>query len=297
MYKKRFSFLFITIVLFMISHSSLAMEKDTERQTLSKKETLTREKSLTVNLKYGNGYITIGKSDPQNIYEGEFSYRKYRPDIKYDIVNNEGRLDIFFTEEAKGTEENDRKGDFYSFNDLYENELSLNFNPHILLNFNIDLGVSKGNMDFSGLKIRKLFLEMGVSKTGVKFDEINSIGMESFRVEDGVGKFSIENLGNANVSDFSFEGGVGSYQLDFRGNYQQNLTGKIELGMGKLILYLPRNIATRLSVDKSFFSALEIDEVFKNGNIYTNERWGKSEPTIDLFIESGMGKIEVVWVD
>lgn len=297
MYKRYFSFLYITIVLFNISHDNLATAKDVERPTISKKEILTREKSLTVNLKYGNGYITIGKSDPQNIYEGELTYSKYRPDIKYDIVNNEGRLNIFFSGEAKDTNENDRKGDIYSLNDLYENQLSLNFNAGIPLDLNLDLGVSKGNIDLSGLKVRKLNLEMGVSKTGIIFNEVNAIGMESFRVEGGVGKFSIENLGNANVSDFSFEGGVGSYQLDFRGNYQQNLTGKIELGMGKLILYLPRNIATRLSVDKSFFSSLQIDEVFKDGNTYTNERWGKSGPNIDLYIESGMGKIEVVWVD
>lgn len=297
MYKRYFSFLYITIVLFNISYDNLATAKDVERPTISKKEILTREKSLTVNLKYGNGYITIGKSDPLNIYEGELTYSKYRPDIKYDIVNNEGRLNIFFSGEAKDANENDRKGDIYSLNELYENQLSLNFNAGIPLDLNLDLGVSKGNIDLSGLKVRKLNLEMGVSKTGIIFNEVNAIGMESFRVEGGVGKFSIENLGNANVSDFSFEGGVGSYQLDFRGNYQQNLTGKIELGMGKLILYLPRNIATRLSVDKSFFSALQIDEVFKDGNTYTNERWGKSEPNIDLYIESGTGKIEVIWVD
>lgn len=297
MYKRHLSILYITIVLFIISHSNLAITRDAERQTISKKEILTREKSLIVNLKYGNGYIIIGKSDPQHVYEGEFTYGKYSPDLKYDIVNNEGRLNIFFSGEAKDTNENGRKEDIYSLNELYENQLLLNFNEGIPLDLNLDLGVSKGNIDLSGLKVRKLTLEMGVSKTGIIFNEVNSIEMESFRVEGGVGKFSIENLGNANVSDFSFEGGVGSYQLDFRGNYQQNLTGKIELGIGKLILYLPRNIATRLSVDKSFFSSLHIDEVFKDGNTYTNERWGKGGPNIDLYIESGMGKIKVVWVE
>ncbi len=297
MYKRHFLFLIINIILFIISHHGMAIAKDTDRPTISRKEILTREKSLIVNLKYGNGYITIGKSEPQNVYEGEFTYSKYRPDIKYDIINDEGRLNIFFSGEARDTDENDRKSDIYSLNELYENQLTLNFNAGIPLDLNLDLGVSKGNIDFSGLKVRKLTLEMGVSKTGVIFNEVNSIGMESLRIEGGVGKFFIENLGNANVSDFSFEGGVGSYQLDFRGNYQQNLTGKIELGMGKLILYLPRNIATRLFVDKSFFSSLEIDEIFKDGNTYTNERWGQSEPIIDLYIESGMGKIEVFWVD
>ncbi len=67
--------------------------------------------------------------------------------------------------------------------------------------------------------------------------------------------------------------------------------------MGKLVLYLPRHIGIRLSVDQSFLSSLEVDEVFKNGDVYTNEKWEKTKYNLDLDIESGVGKIEVIWVE
>jgi len=286
----------ITIFIVLI-FAILLLAKDNERGTLSKKEPLTRENTLVVSLKYSNGYITIGKSESQNVYEGEFTYSEQRPDIRYDIVGDEGRLDIHFSGEMRDSEEDQQSGDIHSLSELYENELTLNLTNKAVLDLNFDLGVVKGEVDLSGLKISNLDLEMGVSKTTVLFSEVNQASMKSFDIEGGVGKLAVENLGNANISEFSFEGGVGSYELNFGGEYQQNLQGKISLGMGKVVLYLPRHIGTRLSVDKSLLSSLEIDEVFKNGDVYTNDKWEKTKYNLDLNIETGLGKIEVIWVD
>lgn len=275
----------------------LLLAKDNERSSLSKKEPLTREKTLVVSLKYSNGYITVGKSENQNAYEGEFTYSDYRPDIRYDIVGDEGRLDIHFSGEMGNSEEDQGSGDIHSLNELYKNELTLNLTNKAVLDLDFDLGVVKGEIDLSGLKISNLDLEMGVSKTTVLFSEVNQASMKSFDIEGGVGKLIVENLGNANISEFSFEGGVGSYELNFAGDYQQNLQGEISLGMGKIVLYLPRHVGTRLSVDKSLLSSLEIDEVFKNGDVYTNDKWEKTKYSLDLNIEAGLGKIEVIWVE
>jgi hypothetical protein len=286
----------ITIISILI-FSFLVLAKDEDRLTISKKEPLTREKSLMVSLKYGNGYITIGKSENKNIYEGEFIYSGSRPDIRYDIIGDQGRLDIHFSGEGRSNDEDEESRDIESLNKLYKNDLTLNFNQQIPVDLNLDLGVVKGSMELGGLKISNIDLEAGVSKTTIVFSEPNRVSMKSFAVEGGVGKLAVEKLGNANTSDFTFEGGVGSYELDLSGDYQQNLQGEITLGMGKLVLYLPRNIGARLSVDKSFLSSFDIDEVFKNGDVYTNNKWDKSKYNIDLNIETGVGKIEVIWVE
>ena len=293
MYRIKTEITIISILIFCF----LVLAKDEDRLTISKQEPLTREKSLMVSLKYGNGYITIGKSENKNIYEGEFIYSGSRPDIRYDIVGDQGRLDIHFSGEGRNTDEDEESRDIESLNKLYKNDLTLNFNQQIPVDFSLDLGIVKGTMEFGGLKISNIDLEAGVSKTTIVFSEPNRGSMESFAIEGGVGKLAVEKLGNANTADFSFEGGVGSYELDLSGDYRQDLRGEITLGMGKLILYLPREIGARLSIDKSFLSSFDIDEVFKNGDVYTNNEWEKSKYNIDLNIESGVGKIEVVWVE
>ena len=172
--------------------------------------------------------------------------------------------------------------------------MNLNFSPKIPLDLDLDFGVIKGDLDFSGLQVKNIDIEVGVSKADIYFEKPT---MESFNIEGGVGKLHIEKLGNANLKEMTFEGGIGSYELDFSGEYQQDLYGDMELGMGKLVLYIPKKIGTRISVDKSFLSSLSIDEAYKNGDVYTNDQWEKSKYNIDLDIETGVGKIEVIWTD
>jgi hypothetical protein len=251
---------------------------------------------MVVYIKYGNGYLNIAKSPEKRAFEGEFYYKEYKPDVRYEVVGDEGRLDIRFTgEDREEGEEGSQHID--SIDKLYENEMNLKFSPQIPLDLKMDFGVVKGDLDFSGLQIREFDIEVGVSKAEIYFNEPNPTSIETFDIEGGVGKLNIEKLGNANIRELSFEGGIGSYELDFSGKYRQNLYGSMELGMGKLTLYIPRKIGTRISVDRSFLSSFSIDEAYKSGDVYTNEQWEKSKYQIDLDIETGVGKIEVIWID
>ncbi|UCF63089.1 MAG: hypothetical protein JSW33_11000 [bacterium] len=270
--------------------------EDSRTGKLNVEEPFSREKNMVVFIKYGNGYLNIAKSDPKMVFDGEFLYAEYKPDVRYEVVGDEGRLDIRFSGDVRDQDEEDSKH-IDSVDKLYENEMNLKFSPRVPLDLNMDLGVIKGDLDFSGLMVEKFDIEVGVSKAEIYFNEPNPTSIESFDIEGGVGKLRIEKLGNANIQEMSFEGGIGSYELDFSGKYQQNLYAKMELGMGKLTLYIPRKIGTRISVDRSFLSSFSIDEAYKSGDVYTNDRWEKSKYQIDLDIESGVGKIDVIWVD
>jgi hypothetical protein len=270
-----------------------ADDKESGRMTLE--EPMSREKNMVVFIKFGNGYLDLGPADDKTAFEGEFYYKEYKPDVRYEVVGDEGRLDIRFSGDVR--EEDDESKHIDSIDKLYDNEMNLRFSPKIPLDLDMDFGVIKGNLDFSGLQIKNIDIEVGVSKAEVYFEKPNKITMESFNIEGGVGKLHIEKLGNANIKEMFFEGGIGSYELDFSGKYQQDFYGSMELGMGKLILYIPRKVGTRISIDRSFLSSVSIDQAYKDGDVYTNDRWGKSKHNIDLDIETGVGKIEVIWTD
>jgi len=281
--------LFVLIVLI----PGFAEDKQSGRLTLE--EPLSREKNMVVFIRFGNGYLNLGEAEEKTAFEGEFYYKEYKPDVRYEVVGDEGRLDIHFSGEVRDDQEDSKHID--SIDKLYDNEMNLRFSPNIPLDLEMDFGVIKGELDFSGLQVKNIDLEVGVSKADIYFEKPNRITMESFDIEGGVGKLRIEKLGNANIKELTFEGGIGSYELDFSGEYQRDFYGNIELGMGKLILYIPRNTGTRISVDRSFLSSLSIDEAYKDGDVYTNDQWEKSKYNIDLDIETGVGKIEVIWTD
>jgi hypothetical protein len=285
---------FLIILLFFEFTAAFAADK--ERGRYNTEEPLTKEKLVKVSIKYGNGFIDIGSLDNDNVYEGEFLYKGYKPDVEYEVIGDEGRLDVHFSGDVSERGGDEDSKHLNSLDELYDNEMILHFNKKVPLDFDLDFGVIKGDMDLSSLRIQNIKMEVGVSKSSVFFNEPNKTSMDEFSIEGGVGKLEIDKLGNANVKSFDFEGGIGSYELDFSGNYQQDLAAHIELGMGKMTLYLPENIGTRLKVDKSFLSSFSIDDVYKDGDMYTNDKWGKTKYSLDMSIETGVGKIDVEWV-
>jgi len=80
-----------------------ADDKYTGRFTLE--EPLSREKSMVVFIKFGNGYMNLGPADQKTAFEGEFYYKEYKPDVRYEVVGNEGRLDIRFSGDVRDDEE------------------------------------------------------------------------------------------------------------------------------------------------------------------------------------------------
>ncbi len=270
--------------------------EEPEQNVLKKYVPLTVEKSLSVSLDFGNGYIQVARADSGMVFQGRFVYEEDKPGIHYDIFDETGELRIRFGEGSERDDEEERHS-ISSFNDLYENEVNLRLSPEIPIEFNGELGVVKGKLDFSGLPLRTLDLDMGVSKVDILFEEPNPITLEECNLRGGVGKFAVRKLGNAHFRHLEFEGGLGSYVLNLTGDIQGKVTANIELGLGKLVLILPRKVGTRIQIEKSFFSSFSIDECYKKGDYYYNEAWNNSRNQLDVHIETGMGRVRVEWSD
>jgi hypothetical protein len=288
---------YITFVLIALFSLGIGLLFASDQDVLKKEEPLGREKFLVVNIDYGNGYIYFNKAKTSHVFEGEFVYDKHRPDVRYEVVGNEGRLNVHFSGKLSKDSEDEESRNIMSLKKIYDNELHLNFSPEIPIDMDLELGVVKGDMDLGGLKLRKLNLEVGVSQGSILFGEKNSETLESCSIQGGVGKLAIEELGNANLENFSFEGGVGSYIIDFGGDYRRDVKANIELGMGKLKLYLPSYIGTRIKVEKSFLSSVSIDKYYKENDFYYNDLWGKTSHNLDVKLETGVGKVDVEWIE
>ncbi|RMH81581.1 MAG: hypothetical protein D6681_18015 [Calditrichaeota bacterium] len=257
------------------------------------------ENTVYVRVQIGHGQVFIDRAPQSRIFVGEFSFTHRPPVVAYEVVGDEGRLSVKFARKQRKSKEPSSKDDYDIELDKDETgESVLNFTDEIPLNLNLDLGVIEGRLNLGGLQIQECEITTAVSKSAsVEFSHPNPIPMRSLRVENGVGKMKLLNLGNANFSDFYFSGGVGSYRLDFRGELKQAANVEIEVGVGKVKLLLPRDAGVRIRVDKSFLSRFSIDEVYKEGQYYYNPQWGKTERQLDIKIDAGLGKVAVVWVD
>ena len=290
------------LIFFVLTGSILLAEGDGEHQSrLRRVVERTYEKSVYAKIKVTNGIIYINKANSAEVFNGEFIFTKRPPMIDYEIVGNQGRLTIRIADKKikKRKREDWEEDEDYEIeiDEAYENECYLNFSPNVPLDLKMDFGVVKGELDLGGLRLEECEISTAVSKATIDFSEPNPIRLDELQIENGVGKLNVFNLGNANFSDFKFEGGVGKYVLDFDGTYTRDASADIEIGMGKLTVFLPNDIGVRIEVEKSFLSSLNIDKVYKEDDYYYNDLWNSGKPNLDIQIESGIAKIVIEWID
>ncbi len=278
---------------------------DQEHSKLKRVVDLTSEKSIFAKVTVSNGMVYINKAEENaQLFAGEFLFANKPPLVAYEIIGDEGRLNV------KLSDENNKKNKFSSNNgntdidieldEVYDNECYLNFSNKVPLSFRMEFGVIKGDMNLGGLRIEDCEISTAVSQATIDFEEGNPIEMDHLDIENGVGKLKMFNLGKANFRQFSFEGGVGSYVLDFRGGIKQSADADVEIGMGKLKMLLPRSMPVRLEVDDSFLSSVDVDDVRKEDGIYYNDAWDDKDdddPQLNLRVETGVASVTIKWVD
>lgn len=128
----------------------------------------------------------------------------------------------------------------------------------------IRIGAGEGTVDLQGAKVQRLELIAGA------------------------GDFNV-NLANTALSHLDISAGVGSLSLDLSGKRSNNLTADINGGIGDLNLLLPARTGVRVkinglgSVDNAGFT--------KQDGYYVNEAYGKTDYSVDITVNGGLGSV------
>ena len=86
--------------------------------------------------------------------------------------------------------------------------------------------------------------------------------------------------------------GVGEMRLDLSGRRTKGFSVKVDGGVGSGILILPSGVGVRVRVSGGIGS-VNAHGLQKSGHEYTNEAYGKSDVTIDIRINAGIGSLDL----
>ncbi len=88
--------------------------------------------------------------------------------------------------------------------------------------------------------------------------------------------------------------GVGEMKLDLSGVLKQSLRATIDGGVGHGTIVLPRDVGVKVEVDGGLGSidAHGLTKVGR-GHVYTNDAYGRSQITLELKIDAGIGSIDL----
>ena len=94
------------------------------------------------------------------------------------------------------------------------------------------------------------------------------------------------------------EVGLGEATVDFSGNWNQDFSATMEVGLGELKLRLPRGLPVKINCECSFLSSVDFDDFRKIGDdVYVSPSYEDSKDYVQFDISIGLGSAEVVWID
>ena len=285
----------MTFIIFTLLILSLFSSEDREKMT--RLIPLQNETLLEIEIEFAAGKMVIDKADKGVLFEGEFYYSKYTPEIKYYVQNKRGALflDMNSNQDKESEELN---VSLNSLDEIGDTEWYLGFGDQIPLDFSIQMGAAEANLQFGGLRIKSLDLESGASDTQLNFREVNPIQMRTLDIETGFSEFEASNLLNARFKDMRFDGGVGEYELHFGGTLSENVSVTIDVSVGSLFLSVPQDVPFRLECDCSLFSSLDVESAIENEDeIWYSRNFQRDKPYINFEIDAGLGSVSLRRID
>ncbi len=258
-------------------------------ETVTKKIDMQGASELVVDGDLGAGTFTIV---PKDIEEGaivNINYNEQR--VGYSVESEIKKGKCFLSFES----EHHNKHNFNSEDNIWDITLSTRYSTSVKL----DLGACDADLDFGGVPLTELNLDIGAASGKIDFSKPNPGTLDEINIDAGASSVKLLSLGNANFRNMSFSGGAGSFDLDFRGKLRGKSEADIEIGLGSADIILPEGTAVRIETNGgNWFSSIDfdkrgLDEV--DDNVYESPDFDKAESKIVLNLEVGMGSIDIVW--
>jgi hypothetical protein len=110
-------------------------------------------------------------------------------------------------------------------------------------------------------------------------------------IELGAGSTDLQ-LAGLSITDLSVEQGVGELALDLTGPWKESADIRIDGGVGDATIYVPEDVGVRVRC-KMGLGSVDVEGLVKKHDHFMNDQYGRSDITIDVRIEGGIGRIRV----
>jgi len=116
------------------------------------------------------------------------------------------------------------------------------------------------------------------------------------RLQLGVGRSDLD-LRGLDITDLNVLTGVGDTTIDLSGPRATDLPARIEAGVGKLVVRLPRSVGVKVDGREDGVGDFSADGFISQGNAWVNEAYSGPGPKIEIDLVRGVGDVTLVLVD
>ncbi|MBP2648333.1 MAG: hypothetical protein H6Q77_1957 [Gemmatimonadetes bacterium] len=166
------------------------------------------------------------------------------------------------------------------------------------LDLDIELGAAEATLELGGIRISRLKLQTGASKTVLRFSEANPIRCTGAELSAGAAELMVTGLGYARCREVDFTGGVGRVTLDFSGRWAGPMRLEATMAMGELVLRLPKRAGIKLELDKFLASFAPAGLVRSaDGRTWSSAGFADASQQLVVDLETAFGGVTVEWID
>jgi hypothetical protein len=105
------------------------------------------------------------------------------------------------------------------------------------------------------------------------------------------------NLRGVDLTALAVDTGIGETTLDLSGPRTTGFSGRVDAGLGKLTLRLPRGVGARVTGGADGLGDFTADGVSVNSSSWVNDAWSGTGPKIDIALSRGIGEVVILLVD
>jgi hypothetical protein len=241
------------------------------------------ESALAVEVKYGAGELRLRPAASGTLYWLQLRYDEdaFEPVTEY----QRGRLRL-------GLETTNRR---VPVGDRSEGAMQLELARGLPMDLQLDFGAVRADLDLGGLSLTDLDLRTGASETQLSVSAPNPVRLRRAQMEVGAADFTARQLGNLNTANVSVSAGVGRVRLELTGDWRENATLEVKMGLGSLELVVPEGLGVRL-VRETFLTSLDSEGLVKRGEAYYSPDWESAERRVTVDVNAAFGSIKVLWM-
>ena len=117
-----------------------------------------------------------------------------------------------------------------------------------------------------------------------------------FHLEMGAGESDID-LSRVDVTRLDVALGAGDATIDLSGPRTHDVAGEIQAGVGSLKLIVPRDVGVRVEGRHDGIGDYSAEGMTADGEAYVNDAYGKSDVTLDITLQRGIGDVTIEQAD
>jgi len=134
-----------------------------------------------------------------------------------------------------------------------------------------------------------LGVSSGSSKWNLKLNKSISTDISLF-LGAGSGNILLKGM---NLENVQVTMGAGKLNMDLSGNWKKNIIVDVNGGVGNANIILPKNIAVVVNVTKGI-GKISAEGFSLSGDAYVNDAYGKSDITMRVKINNGVGETKLI---